>query len=113
MNLDRYKQLKTQIRDKSFEINFKRLDWGLFLLSFLGNAGAIFFAFFLLNPALQKTITQHLADNLFFQLLGVVITITILVGVEYLKRNVFRIFSDDFIQNQYSIMKSSVVGLLL
>lgn len=113
MNLDRYKQLKTQIRDKSFEINFKRLDYGLFLLSFLGNAGAIFFAFFLLNPALQKTISQHLADNIAFQILGIILSVIILVGVEYLKRSVFKIFVDEFIQNAYSFFKSNVASLFL
>lgn len=113
MDLIRYKQLKTKIRDKSFEINFKRLDWGLFLLSFLGNAGAIFFAFFLLNPALQKTISQHLADNLFFQSVGILITIVILVGVEYLKRSVFKIFVDEFIQTSYNLWKASVLTLFL
>lgn len=113
MNLDRYKGLKTKIRDKSFEINFKKLDWGFFRLSFLGNAGAIFFAFFLLNPALQKTISQHLADNLFFQIVGIVLAIIILVGVEYLKRSVFKIFVDEFIQNAFSVAKSNVFALLL
>lgn len=113
MNLDRYKQLKTLIREKSFEVNFKRLDYGLFLLSFLGNAGAIFFAFFLLNPALQKTISQHLANNLIFQILGIVLSVIILVGVEYLKRSVFKIFVDEFIQNLYSIAKANVAMLLL
>lgn len=113
MELEKYKQLKTKIRDKSFEINFKKLDWGLFLLSFLGNAGAIFFAFFLLNPALQKTIAQHLASNFFFELLGISVSVIILIGVEYLKRSVFKIFSDEFIQNSFNLGKSSVMTLLL
>jgi len=112
MDLLKYKQLKTKIRDKSFEVNFNKLDWGLYVLSFLGNAGAIFFAFFLLNPALQKTISQHLADNTFFQIVGIILTIIILVGVEYLKRSVFKIFSDEFIENACQFGKSSVLTLL-
>lgn len=113
MNLFKYKQLKTKIRDKSFEVNFKGLDKGLFLLSFLGNAGAIFFAFFLLNPALQKTITQHLSNSILFQIIGVLLSIAILVGVEYVKRNVFRIFSAEFIQNTFKLFKPAVLSLLI
>jgi len=111
MDIQKYKQLKTKIRDKSFEINFKGLDKGLFTLSFLGNAGAIFFAFFLLNPALQETISQHLADSFIFQLLGIFLTIAILVGVEYVKRNVFKIFSAEFIQSSFNLFTTSVISL--
>jgi hypothetical protein len=113
MEIQKYKELKTKIRDKSFEINFKKLDWGLYLLSFLGNAGAIFFAFFLLNPALQKTISQHLGDNMFFQILGILLTVVILIGVEYLKRSVFKIFSDEFIQSSYNLVKPAVLTLFM
>ncbi len=113
MELEKYKSLKTKIRDKSFEINFKNLDRGLFALSFLGNAGAIFFAFFLLNPALQKTITEHVSHSMFFTIVGVLLSITILVGVEYIKRNVFRIFSAEYIESSYKLIKGSVVAFLL
>lgn len=111
MDLLQYKKLKTKIRDKSFEINFRGLDKGLFTLSFLGNAGAIFFAFFLLNPALQETISQHLADSFIFQLLGIFLTVAILVGVEYVKRNVFKIFSAEFIQSSFNLFTTSVISL--
>lgn len=113
MEIQRYKELKTKIRDKSFEINFNKLDLGLYVLSFLGNAGAIFFAFFLLNPALQKTISQHLGNNFFFEILGILLSITVLVGVEYLKRSVFRIFSDEFIQSAFNFLKPAVLTLFI
>ncbi len=112
MDLLKYKELKTKIRDKSFEINFKKLDWGLYLLSFLGNAGAIFFAFFLLNPALQKTISQHLSDSTLFKFVGIILTIIILIGVEYLKRSIFKIFVDEYIQSSFDLVKNSVLSLL-
>lgn len=113
MDLLRYKSLKTKIREKSFETNFKGLDMGLFTLSFLGNAGAIFFAFFLLNPALQKTITEHVSNSIIFTIIGMVITVAILVAVEYIKRKVFKIFCEEFIQNRYALIKGNVFTLFL
>ncbi len=113
MEIEKYKSLKTKIRDKSFEINFKSLDKGLFTLSFLGNAGAIFFAFFLLNPALQKTITEHVSGSVFFTVVGMMLAIIILVGVEYVKRNVFRIFSAEFIESSFKLFKGSVFAFLI
>jgi hypothetical protein len=113
MEIPKYKSLKTRIREKSFETNFKGTDFGLFLLSFLGNAGAIFFAFFLINPALQSTISQHLSDSLFFSVLGVVISITILVAVEYIKRKAFKVFSAEFIESSYNLFKTNIFSLFM
>lgn len=86
---------------------------GLFALSFLGNAGAIFFAFFLLNPALQKTITEHVSGSIIFTVIGMVITVAILVAVEYIKRKVFKIFCEEFIQNSYNLIKTNVLTLFV
>lgn len=111
MEVPKYRSLKTKIREKSFETNFKGTDKGLFILSFFGNIGAIFFAFFLINPKLQLAIAQHLSDSFLFNILGVLISIMILVAVEYIKRKAFSVFSSEFIQYSYQLFRTNVFSL--
>jgi hypothetical protein len=63
MEIEKYKKLKEEIRNKSFEKKYSAVDWILYYASFFGNIASIFFAFFLWFPSLLKTITLHVADN--------------------------------------------------
>ena len=60
MDLKKYDELRNKIHTKDFEGRNKSLDKWLYNLSFLGNVGSIFFAYFLVSPALNKAISTNL-----------------------------------------------------
>lgn len=47
MEIEKYKELKEEIRNKSFEKKYVSVDLILYYASFFGNAASVFFAFFL------------------------------------------------------------------
>lgn len=112
MNLEKYKSLREQIRDKSFEKKFFLLNKILYIGSILGNIASIFFAFFLWFPSLLKTITLHIADNGFTYALAVGCTIVLLSMIELIKRGTINIFSSDFIEANYRLNTNSLFAQL-
>jgi hypothetical protein len=98
MDIEKYKKLREEIRNKSFEKKYTTVDWILYYASFFGNIASIFFAFFLWFPSLLQTITSHVANNGFTYGVAVVTTIILLSVVEFLKRGVVGIFSSEFIE---------------
>jgi hypothetical protein len=111
MNIEKYKKLREEIRNKSFEKKYSTVDWILYYASFFGNIASIFFAFFLWFPSLLKTITLHVADNSITYAVAVGVTIILLSVVEFLKRGIVGIFSSEFIEAEGKFSNKSVVGL--
>lgn len=113
MEIDKYRKLREEIRNNSFEKKYTSVDWILYYASFFGNIASIFFAFFLWFPSLLKTITLHIADNTFTYAIAVGSTIILLSLVEFLKRGVLGIFSSEFIEAKMKIANKSIFGLLV
>jgi len=112
MDLKKYDQLRSKIHTKDFEGNNKSLDKWLYRLSFLGNIGSIFFAYFLVSPALNNAITTNLKESWGFAL-ALIITIIILISFEALKRLLIRNFSFSLVKNKLKILKTKLLGWLI
>lgn len=113
MELKKFDKLRSKIHQKDFEGRNKSLDRWLFRLSFLGNIGSIFFAYFLVSPALNKAISANLVDgNLGFGL-AIFITILLLVAFESLKRLLIKNFSFDLVKNKFKVLKASLLSWLI
>jgi hypothetical protein len=113
MEIEKYRKLREEIRNNSFEKKYTSVDWILYYASFFGNIASIFFAFFLWFPSLLKTITLHIADNTFTYAVAVGSTVILLSLVEFLKRGVLGIFSSEFIEAKMKIANKSIFGLLV
>lgn len=113
MDIAKYKRLREEIKNKSFEKKYTGVDWILYYASFFGNVASIFFAFFLWFPSLLKTINLHVAENALTYGVAVGTTIILLGLVEFLKRGVLGIFSAEFIESHFKFSNKSVVGLFL
>jgi nucleoside-triphosphatase THEP1 len=111
MDIEKYKKLREEIRNKSFEKKYTTVDWILYYASFFGNIASIFFAFFLWFPSLLKTITLHVADNSITYAVAVGVTIVLLSIVEFLKRGIVGIFSSEFIEGGSKFSNKSVISL--
>jgi hypothetical protein len=75
------------------------LDKWLFGFSFLGNASSIFFAYFLLFPALLKAATLNLGSANGALALAFGLTLVFLTIFEIIKRFFVKNFSNDFVTN--------------
>jgi hypothetical protein len=110
MDLKKYDELRKKIHKKDFEGRNKGLDSWLYKLSFLGNLGSIFFAYFLVSPALNKAISTNLVSGNWGFTLALIITIAILVSFEALKRLLIKNFSFDLVKNKFKVLKASLMG---
>jgi hypothetical protein len=115
MNLNEYDDLRVKFEDKNYETKFKWFDKFLFLASFGGNAAAIFFAFFLLYPLLNKMISTHITGGTFAVLLGGFFTIAFLTVFELIKREIVKVFSVDFVkaQNKIKNWSNGIIFIIL
>ena len=111
MDLKKYDELRKKINTKDFEGNNKGLDKWLYLFSFIGNIGSIFFSYFLVYPGLLKAITINLIGGIWASIFAFTFTIIFLVIFEVIKRYLIRSFSTDFVSNKKKI-KASIVGWL-
>ena len=103
MDLKKYDELRKKISAKDFEGNNKGLDKWLWRFSFVGNASAIFFAYFLVYPALLKTITLHLVSGFWGTAIALTLALIFLTIFEITKRYLIRNFSNDFMTNNKKI----------
>lgn len=113
MDIEKYRKLREEIRNNSFEKKYLSVDWILYYASFFGNIASVFFAFFLWFPSLLKTITLHVGDNTLTYGVAIVSTIVLLSLVEFLKRGVLGIFSSEFIEANKKIANKNIVSLLI
>ena len=111
MDLKKYDELRKKINTKDFEGNNKGLDKWLYLFSFLGNAGSVFFSYFLVFPGLFKAISINLIAGTWATILAFTFSIIFLVIFEVIKRYLIRSFASDFVSNLKRI-KASIAGWL-
>lgn len=109
MDLKKYDELRKKINTKDFEGNNKGLDKWLWRFSFVGNASSIFFAFFLVYPALAKTITLHLISGFWGNTISFLLTLIFLTIFEVTKRYLVRNFSNDYMSN-YKRLNAKIIG---
>jgi len=100
MDTKKYDKLRQKIKTKDFEGNNKGLDKWLWNFSFLGNISSIFFAYFLVYPALLKAITLNFITGLGGLILAGGLTLAILSIFEVIKRYLIRNFSNDYVINK-------------
>lgn len=100
MDLKKYDELRKKIDTKDFEGNNKGLDKWLWKFSFIGNISSIFFAYFLVFPALLKAIAVNFVTGNWAVGLAFVITLIFLLIFEIIKRYLIRNFSNDFVVNK-------------
>jgi len=100
MDTKKYDKLREKIKTKDFEGRNKGLDKWLFGFSFLGNISSIFFAYFLVYPALLKAITLNFITGMWGIALALGLTLVILSIFEIIKRYLIRNFSNDFVINK-------------
>jgi len=111
MDLEKYDKLRKKIIGKDFEGKNKKLDFWLFNLSFLGNIGSIFFASFLVFPALLNAVQANFIGNFFWaQTISLIVTLLLLVSFETIKRLLLKNFSFDFVSNNYVILRGKLIG---
>jgi len=103
MDLKKYDELRKKINTKDFEGNNKGLDKWLFNFSFIGNISSIFFAYFLLYPALLKAITLNFVTGNWGIALAFSLTLIFLTIFEITKRYFIRNFSNDYVNNNKKV----------
>lgn len=108
MDLKKYDELRKKINTKDFEGNNKGLDKWLYLFSFVGNASAIFFAYFLVYPALLKTIALNFITGFWSTAIAFIFSLVFLTIFEVTKRYLIRNFSSDFMVNKKKMSVSIV-----
>jgi len=113
MDLKKYDELRKKINTKDFEGNNKGLDRWLYRFSFVGNASAIFFAYFLVFPALLKTISLHFFGGFWGALFAIVFTLIFLTIFEIVKRYLIRNFSSDYVSVHKKINAPAVGWLII
>jgi hypothetical protein len=111
MDLKKYDELRKKINTKDFEGNNKGLDKWLYIFSFLGNIGSIFFSYFLVFPGLFKAISINLVAGTWATILAFSVTIIFLVAFEVIKRYLIRSFASEYVSNKKKF-KASIVGWL-
>lgn len=112
MDLKKYDELRKKINTKDFEGNNKGLDKWLWRFSFVGNASAIFFAYFLVYPALLKTISLHFISGFWGGAIAITLTLIFLTIFEITKRYLIRNFSSDYMAN-YKKLNPKIIGWLI
>ena len=105
MNPETYSKLRDKIKNRDFEAKNKSLNSWFFKSTFLGNLGSIFFAFFLVYPALYKAIAAQMIDGggNWAIALATLFTVTILVIFESVKRKILANLSDDLVTTDWNL----------
>jgi len=108
MNAETYSKLRDKIKNRNFETKNKSLNSWFFKSTFLGNIGSIFFAFFLVYPAMFKAIDANLIQGNWTTVLATTITILILVIFESVKRKILANLSDDVVTTNWNMKDRGV-----
>ena len=108
MDIKKYSELRNKIRNRDFEVKNKSLNSWFFKSTFLGNIGSIFFAFFLVYPALFKAINANMIQGNWSTLLATIITIIILVVFESVKRRILANLSSDLVTTNWNVKDRGV-----
>lgn len=108
MEVKKYTELRERIKSKDFEGKNESVNNTLFFLSFLGNIGSIFFAYFLVNPAFYKAISANLTTGDTALYIAGFLTVLVLGIFEIIKRKILSNISFDLVKNNYSVTKNFI-----
>ena len=108
MDLNKYNTLRNKIKNRDFENKYSKLDKFLYWFSWAGNAGSIFFAYFLVFPAFFKAINANLSTGDLSIYLAGFLSVVVLGVFELVKREVLSNLSFDFVRHKYRITKTFV-----
>lgn len=108
MDSKKYSKLRNKIKNRDFETKNKSLNNWFFKSTFLGNLGSIFFAFFLVYPALYKAISAQMVGGNWATILASAFTIIILVVFESVKRKILANLSDDIVTTNWNMRDRGV-----
>lgn len=109
MDLKKYDELRKKIGAKDFEGNNKILDKWLYGFSFVGNVGSVFFAYFLVFPAMLKAISINMISGIWGSFLAFIFTNIFLIIFEIIKRYLVKNFSSDYVANKKKI-NAGIIG---
>ena len=110
MEFNKYVELRKKIKEKSFEGKNKNLSKWLYRSSYIGNVLSIAFAFFLVFPALNNTISTHIIGGNAGIYSSMVLTILLLSVFEYIKRILLHNLSFDLVKYKWNILKPAIIG---
>lgn len=113
MDLRKYDELRKKINTKDFEGNNKGLDKWLYGFSFIGNASSIFFAYFLVYPALLKTIVLNFISGFWGTAIAFIFTLIFLTIFEITKRYLIRNFSSDYVISKRKLNMSTIRWMMI
>lgn len=113
MDLKEFDKLRKKISIKDFEGKNKGLDKWLYIFSYIGNISAMFFAYFLVYPALLKAISLNLITGTWGVTIALIFTVIFLLIFEITKRYFIRNFSSDYFIYNRNISKQMFGWFLL
>jgi len=113
MDINRYNKLRKKVKERDFEIKNRSLDAWLFKSTFIGNIGSIFFAFFLVFPALEEAITTNLTDGHIGIVLAIGVTVLMLGLFEYIKRIILSNLSLDIVKSKWKVFSVTIAWWFL
>ena len=113
MELKKYDTIRKEIKKMDFEGKFKRLSDWLYLFSFVGNVGSIFFAYFLIYPLFNDAISHYIQTDSTNIIISSIFTVLILSMFELIKRIVLKNFSFDFVKERFKIKEFSIISWLI
>lgn len=113
MDVKKYDIIRNKINKMDFEGKYKQLSDWLFVFSFFGNVGSIFFAFFLMYPIFYNSLGYYITNNDYLITLSFLFSLVILFMFELIKRIVLKNFSFDFVNLKYKLKSFSVVSWLM
>lgn len=101
MDLKKYNKLRERISKKDFEGKNKTLDRWLYFATFFANGVSIFFAFFLLYPALKSSFLMNIGNYNVANVSAILFSVGFLLIFEVVKRFLIRNFSFDYIWRKF------------
>lgn len=100
MKISEFKKLEKRITGQNFGESYKGINVMMTILSYLGNLGSIFLAYFFMS----KVIGSAMSDN---PIAVFISSVVILAGIELLKRDIFDKFSISFLKEK-TLAKSTL-----
>ena len=113
MELKKYDTIRKEIKKMDFEGKFKQLSDWLYLFSFVGNVGSIFFAYFLIYPLFNDAISHYIQTDSTNIIISSIFTVLILFMFELTKRIILKNFSFDFVKERFKIKEFSIISWLI
>src|ERR1035437_6604051 len=107
MNINEFKKLEDIIKKQDFNKSYKIINNVLYFLSIFGNLASMFLAFFFISKIITGAITE--ASN---QTIVLIVSVILLAGLEYLKRDLFDKFSMEYLRFK-DFLKKEVLTLMM